>query len=168
MQRFDPQIVGFMEGEVTNVALTEPGSFPPPGVGNLVVDPTKQFRLHVEWEVFGFLVPLWLAALGGSWDVTVYAESIGGGPERRIGNTTVSVGSSLPATTHAGEPNARKFIADITVPAGVLGENIPASNQSGVYKLVTTTFLDSTLLGVPGFDVVGFEEGPIIMVENPR
>lgn len=167
MQRFDPELPGFLQGEVTTVNLVEPASFAPLGVSNLVIDPTKQFGIKVEWEIFGLLVPLWLAALGGNWNVSVYAESVGGGPERLIGATNVPVGSSIPATVHAAEPNARKFTANVVVPAGSLSEGNPGANTSGVYKLVTTTFLDSSLPGIPGYDMVGFEEGPIIMVENP-
>ncbi len=168
MQRFDPDLPGFMQGDVTAVRLREPADFAPLGVSNLVIDPTEQFQLRVEWEVYGLLVPLWMSALGGSWLVTVHAESVGAGPERRIGSTNVAVTNFGPATVHTAEPNARRYTADITVPAGVLAENSPTGNVSGVYKLVTTAFLDSTLIGVPGFDVVGFEEGPIIMAENPN
>ncbi|MDH4118095.1 MAG: hypothetical protein OEW30_11975 [Acidimicrobiia bacterium] len=167
MQRFDPDLPGFMQGDVTDVTLREPASFAPLGVSNLVIDPTRPFGIRVEWEVYGLLVPLWMSALGGAWNVSVYAESVGGGPERLIGTANVNVNNSSPATVHAGEPNARKYTANIQVAPNTLQEGNPGSNRSGVYKLVTTTFLDSSLPGVPGFDVVGFEEGPIIMVENP-
>jgi hypothetical protein len=61
MDQFDPQIMGLMEGEVTGVTVTDPQPFVG-GVGNRVVDPTKAFTLTIEWELFGQLVPLWLAA----------------------------------------------------------------------------------------------------------
>lgn len=88
MDQFDPQITGLMEGEVTGVTVTDPQPFVG-GVGNRVVDPTKPFTLTIEWELFGQLVPLWLAALSGNWDVSVYAESLGGGNEVRLGSATV-------------------------------------------------------------------------------
>ena len=37
---------------------------------------------------------------------------------------------------------------------------------SGVYKLVVTVFLDS-VFGSPGYDIMGFAEGPVIKMENP-
>jgi hypothetical protein len=75
--RFDPNIPKYMEGEVGDVVITSPAGFPPPALPNRVVDPTKPFTLDVTWNMFGALVPLWMAALGGSWQVTVYAESLG-------------------------------------------------------------------------------------------
>lgn len=80
MLQFDPNIPGLMEGEVTGVAVIDPQPFKY-GVGNHVVDPNKPFELKIEWTIFGQLVPLWLSALEGEWDVSVYAESLGKGPE---------------------------------------------------------------------------------------
>jgi hypothetical protein len=45
-------------------------------------------------------------------------------------------------------------------------ENPGDPTQSGTYKIVVTTFLDSDL-GPVGYDMMGYAEGPIIKVENP-
>lgn len=55
----------------------------------------------------------------------------------------------------------------LTVRAGTLPEGDPGSQVSGIYKLVASVFLNSNL-GSPGFDMVGFNEGPIIQIENPN
>ena len=58
-------------------------------------------------------------------------------------------------------------VAKLVVPAGTLSEENPGQNApSGVYELVVTAFLDSTL-GDPGYDIMGFSRGPTIKVESP-
>jgi hypothetical protein len=53
------------------------------------------------------------------------------------------------------------------VPAGTLSEEDPGNpNQSGTYKIVVTTFLNSAL-GQVGYDMMGYAEGPIVKVESP-
>ncbi len=163
-QSFDPTIPGYLEGEVNSITVTAPATFPAPALRRLVVDPTKPFDLTIEWEIFGDLVPLWLAALAGTWNVSVFAESIGPGPEVRLGTTTVKTTDTLPCTVNQAKSNCTKYSATITVPAGTLTEDI--GDDSGTYKLVATVFLDSSL-GTPGFDLTGFREGPIIRAENP-
>ena len=52
----------------------------------------------MDWNIQGLLAPLWLSALGGNWDVSVYAESLGGGNEVRLGTATVAADPRSPAT----------------------------------------------------------------------
>jgi hypothetical protein len=151
MTQFDPNIPGFIQGEVTRVTVLDPRP-----VGNHVLDPTKPFDVEIEWNVSGPLAPLWLFALGGNWDVSVYSESIGAGQEARLGtNNTV-----------AADPNRLNYSATVTVPAGSLAEHTPGTNFGGIYKLAVAVFLDSSLPG--GFDMIGFAEGPTIQSENPE
>ncbi len=158
MQQFDPNIPGLIEGQVTTFVVTDPaGTFPPFEVGNHVLDPGEAFDVTVKWEVTGLLRPLWLAALGGNWNVQVFAESIGGGPEILIGADN----------TVAADPTKSQYDVTFTVPAGTLAEGNPGDNVSGIYKLVVSVFLNSNL-GGPGFDMTGFNEGPIIQVEDPN
>jgi hypothetical protein len=166
MNQFDPQLPGLLEGAVTNVAVTDPQPFVG-GTGNHVIDPSKDFTLKVEWEVFGQLAPLWLAALAGDWDASVYAESLGEGKEVRLGTQLVPTANTLPCTVNAAQVNCTKFEAEITVPAGTLDEHNPGTDQSGIYKLVAAVFLNSNLAGIPGYDLIGFSEGPIIQAEVP-
>jgi hypothetical protein len=166
MNQFDPQLPGLLEGDVTSVAVIDPQPFVG-GSGNHVIDPTKEFTLKVEWEVFGQLAPLWLAALAGDWDASVYAESLGGGNEVRLGTELVPTANTLPCTVNAAQVNCTKFEAEITVPANTLDEHTPGTDLSGIYKLVAAVFLNSNLAGIPGYDLIGFSEGPIIQAENP-
>ena len=66
----------------------------------------------------------------------------------------------------AADPAVADYAVELTVPPNALDEGNPGSQTSGIYKLVVSVFLDSTL-GSPGFDMTGFNEGPIIQVENP-
>jgi hypothetical protein len=164
-QSFDPTIPGYLEGEVGAIVLSAPATFPPPALRRLVVDPGKPFDVTVEWEIFGDLVPLWLGALDPSWQVEVYAESIGPGPEVTIGSATVAKTATQPCTVNTAKSNCTKYSAKVTVAAGTLPEDDGTS--SGIYKLVATVFLNSSLPG-QGYDLSGFTEGPIIRVEGPQ
>ena len=169
MQQFDPNLLNFvgqplMQGDVTSVAVTEPGGIVA-GLSNNVVDPNQPFEVTVEWKIFGGLVPLWIAALDPSglnpWTVSIYAESIGGGQEQLVGEAQVATS----AFTNGAGLLERDYTATVTVAAGTLQEGNPGSNTSGVYKLAAVVFLDSQL-GVLGYDLAGFSEGPIIEVES--
>jgi len=162
--RFDPNVpfdpsnpTGlFIEGDMSVLAVTE---HPAIGSGNLVIDPSKDFDISCEWSVAGSAAPIWLGALASNdWVVSAYVESVGPGDEKFAASTTVPVG--IPALSNS-------YSATLTVPAGTLKEENPGDpSQSGVYKLVVTVFLDSTL-GPVGYDMMGYAEGPIIKAENP-
>lgn len=157
MEQFDPNIPGLITGDVTTVIVIDPDAAAIPfQVGNHVLNTDEEFFVDVSWELQGVLVPLWLAALGGNWNVQLFAESLGGGPEILLARDD----------TVAADPAVRTYSARLTVPPTSLEEGNPGSNTSGIYKLVVSVFLDSTL-GEPGFDITGFSEGPIIQVENP-
>jgi hypothetical protein len=76
---FSPNIPGYMQGEITDIVVDAPTNFPPPAIGTYIVNPATPFQVTVKWTLSGVLVPLWQKALGGSWQVTVYAESQGAG-----------------------------------------------------------------------------------------
>jgi hypothetical protein len=164
--RFDPNLPptsptsGAIEGEFTRVAITEQ-----PAIGdvNAVVNRSQSFNIDVDWHIFGNLTPLWLGALSVNtpdWVVTAYAESQGPGPEVSLGSVNVPVG---------GPPFSQdvSYTATITVPPFTLPEEDPGNpNQSGIYKISVTTFLDSSLGGP--YDMIGFADGPRIKVEDPE
>jgi hypothetical protein len=165
--RFDPNIPPggptdpAIEGEFLGiVAITEK---PTLGKSNLIVNRDQTFDIEVEWRVFGNLVPLWLTALSvrsKNWVVTAYAESQGPGDEVTLGSVDVPVGGPF-------FQQEEKYKAKLTVPANLLSEENPGDpTQSGTYKIVVTTFLDSDL-GPVGYDMMGYAEGPIIKVESP-
>lgn len=162
MNQFDPKLPGLIEGDVTSVLVTDPQPFVG-GMGNHVVDPSKAFTLTVEWRLTGQLVPVWLAALGGNWDVSAYAESLGGGTEARLGTATVAANAFTPDP----DVNNVRYTATIIVPANTLDEHTPGTDRGGIYKLAVAVFLNSALLGVPGYDLIGYREGPIIQAEIP-
>ena len=165
--RFDPNIPPAgptdpaIEGEFTGiVGITEK---PTLGKSNLVINADEAFDIEVSWHVFGNLVPLWLTALSvdsKNWVVTAYAESQGPGDEITLGSVDVPVGGP-------GFSLDEAYSATLTVPAGTLNEENPGDpTQSGTYKIVVTTFLDSDL-GPVGYDMMGYAEGPIVKVESP-
>jgi hypothetical protein len=158
MQQFDPNIPGLIEGNVSTVLVIDPaGTFPPFEVGNHVLNPADPFKISISWEITGLLRPLWLSALGGNWNVQVFAESLGGGPEILL----------VRDDSVAADPSTGSYSVTIDVPPNTLQEGDPGSNVSGIYKLVASVFLNSNL-GSPGFDMTGFNEGPIIQVEKPE
>ncbi len=165
MDRFDPNIPGIIEGDVTSVVVVDPTNPGFPDVGNLVLDPTQPFSVNVEWEIFQpFSIQFINSALlaGQQWDVSVYAESYGDSPEIRIGTATVAPN----AFVVGAQPFGKKYTTTITVPATTLQGHDAGTNRSGIYKLVVCVFLNSND-GAPGFDMVGFHEGPIVKAENP-
>jgi hypothetical protein len=163
MLQFDPNIPGLIEGEITTVQVIDPAlEFPPFERGNHVLDPNKPFQVHVEWKIEGPLRPLWLAALGGNWNVQLFAESVGGGPEILLASD-----NSVAANPYPTPPGPGYYSVDLNVGTHALPEGDPGSNVSGIYKLVVSVFLNSEL-GSPGFDMAGFNEGPIIQIEDPH
>jgi len=166
--RFDPNIPPTgptdpaIEGEFLGiVGITER---PTLGKSNLVVNRAKPFDIEVRWRVFGNLVPLWLTALSvrtKDWVVTAFAEAQGPGDEVSLGEVRVPVRGPFFGQNE-------EYTGKLTVPAFTLPEGDPGNTtQSGVYKIVVTTFLDSDL-GPVGYDMMGYAEGPIIKVEDPE
>jgi hypothetical protein len=164
--QFDPDVpTGFLTitGEFTSAVLVS--EVPAIGVSNLVLNPQNTFDIKVDWKIDGNIAELWLSALAvasPNWVVTAYAESIGPGPEQILIAKEVPV---LPLPS-ANPPFA--YSTTLTVPANTLPEENPGDPLvSGVYKLVVTVFLDS-VFGSPGYDIMGFAEGPVIKMENPE
>lgn len=159
MTQFDPNRPNLVQAEVTGLIVFE--APPAPEVSNLVVNPNEDFFIQVSWSVRGQDAPAWLNAGTGNWNVQAYAESIGGGFEGLIArDDTIAPDPLTPILDYA---------VTLTVPAGTLQEGNPGSNDSGLYKLAVAVFLNSNLPKVPpgrGFDMIGFQEGPVIQVED--
>lgn len=131
--------------------LLNPGSFTATVIDNngnpsSVLDAGTQFTINATWQVS----PLAALLLGGQWEIAAYVESVGAGPERQIGPTSVVPldGRTTPYTT------------TITVAGGTLPNN-PAPPNSGVYKLVTV--LTHRNFGSVS-DVSAVEEGPFLRI----
>lgn len=157
LSTFDPDRGSDFKGEFLVFEVRDPAL--PTHQPNLVIDPSQDFDIQLEWRLAGNDVGMYIAALGGNWSIEVFAESVGPGPELRIvADNTVPAAPAL---------NLRDYKVTLTVPAGTLQEGNPgAGDPSGVYRLVATVFLNAGL-NAPGKDIVGFAEGPMIMVENP-
>jgi hypothetical protein len=161
--QFDPELVpDLFKGDFTNVVVDDPaiaGHVP-----NLVIDPSHPFAIHVSWRLVGTQVPLYMAALDNEWVVTAYAESIGPGPELKL--ATGNEPKTNATITAQGNVPVYEWTHTLQVPAGLLQEENPGGNPSGTYLTVVTAFLNSNL-GSPGFDIIGFNQGPMLKVEDP-
>ena len=155
LSRFDPDRGSEFKGEFTEVLVLDPAS---PGQNpNYVLNPAKEAHVKVSWKLEGRLVPLYVRALEDPWVIKLFAETMGPGDDLYIATSQVE----------KGDPAQQKtYETTLVIPPYTLKEGNPTSNNSGVYKLVITAFLDSRL-GTPGFDISGFTEGPLIRVENP-
>ena len=118
-------------GAITGVIVNSP--FPD---SQLIVDRRDAWTITVNWSISGFLAP----ALGGSWQVRAFLESMGGGFEGQAGATTI-----VPAAART---------AVINVPPA---NTVPGMNP-GAYKLVVTlTHVNPAPTGV-----AGYQEGTIV------
>ena len=53
------------------------------------------------------------------------------------------------------------------MPPNTIEEHTPGTDRGGICKLAVAVFLNSTLLGLPAYDLIGYHEGPVIQAENP-
>ena len=109
-----------------------------------VLEAGAEFKVKTKWAI-GALAAL---LLGGEWVVTVYVESIGPGPERRIGTDTVPLNGSA------------NYSTIVVVPPNSVTNN-PNPPVSGVYKLVTV--LTHRNFGQIS-DVAAIAEGPLVRI----
>ena len=130
----------------------------PPGSGTLdvtvkdnnggpstVLEADKDFTIEAAWSIDEYSA----GVLGGRWELAAYVESIGPGPEWKVGETK-----------RVELDGRTSYEAVITVPAGTLPDN-PAPPRSGVYKLVTVLthrMLDKVT------EVAAFFEGPMLRI----
>lgn len=167
MHQFDPNLVDeygniLLQGGITDVIVREK---PDMGRPNHVIDPNEKFFVVVKWEVYGEQLPLYMDALNDPWYIAAFAESLGEGPELKIGEETVLMSAGTPCTTG---PHCLRWEKVIEVDPNTLKEANPFTAPdapSGIYKLAVSVFLDSSL-GEKGFDLVGFYEGPVIQAES--
>lgn len=131
---FQPSNVpALFTGAITNVAVNSP--FPD---SQLIIDTKDAWSINVSWNTSGFLAP----AIGGTWQVRAFAESMGGGFEGQVG----------PTVTVAAAGGLNKNATIPVAPANTLGIG------AGAYKLVVTlTHVNPNPTGV-----AGYEEGTIV------
>lgn len=116
------------------------------GAPTTVLEASAPFTIETNW----YLDATTATYLGGHWEVAVYAESIGKGPERQLGTTVivaVNGGVSYSATVN---------VAANTLP------NDPSEPHSGVYKLVAVLLLRNVAGKVT--NVAAVAESPIVRI----
>ena len=136
-----------LDGTITNVTILDKDSNP-----NRVIDDEFPFVVKVDWTVSP---PATARLLDGKWQINLYAESLGPGPELKIGSGTLTANGS---TT---------YTLSITVPppyGGLASDETPPPD-SGVYQLTVVL----TYLTVTGrkTEMAGFAEGPTFMLREP-
>ncbi|HEX5811940.1 MAG TPA: hypothetical protein VFY38_07565 [Pseudonocardia sp.] len=105
--------------------LLSPGTFTAElidnnGVPSTVLEAGQEITVKAEWTISALAALL----MGGQWEVAAYAESIGPGVEKQIGDTVVK---PLDGSTN--------YNAEIKVPANTLPDNL-GPGESGAYKVV--------------------------------
>jgi hypothetical protein len=146
-----PFAAAILDGAITTIDTHDLDGNP-----NRVLSPVLPFTVTVSWSNTGTLVPF----MGGEYTVRVYAESMGPGPEREIGHTTVPVNG------------AGNYAVTLNVPAGVLAAAEPdlpnatgAFEPSGVYKLVAVVSYSNFGVNLP---IAGFrEEARMFEIRQP-
>jgi hypothetical protein len=124
----------------------------PDGTPNNILQESIGGSVKVDWGFSGpgrfFLTPT-------QFQVDLYAESIGPGPEKLVGTVTVLGSNHTPGPVW-------NFSRSVVIPAG----SLPAqgATASGVYRL--TVVITNSIGGVRTA-LGGFVEGPIIEVRNP-
>jgi hypothetical protein len=157
MTNFDPDRGVSFQGKFDFVNVIDLTA-PPGHQRNLVIDPQKKFAIEIQWTLTGGDVGLYLGheATEESWRINIFAECMGPGEDKVL----------YEGKEPKGEAEDPKIYAHTCeIPPGKLPENIP-DTQSGVYKLVATVFLNNT--SNMGYDIAGFYEGPMIMIECPE
>jgi hypothetical protein len=162
---FDPQLkingTTVVCGEFTKVQVSQAPGFPG-DVSNMIVDPSRPFKIDLEWKMAGELgyVNTVLNDIGDKeWKIQVFAEKMGPGTDLQIYNTilpnVVVPVDTLPATWNHS----------CNISANVLEEHVPGDpTKSGMYRLCFVIFANTT---VPGCnDIIGCREGPIILAER--
>ncbi len=162
---FDPDLgAGKLQFKCTSVKVIDPAVSPSgfTNESNHVIDPNEPFKLEVNWEGEGYLLPIWMSAMSNSWSLRAYAESVGPGAD-----VVLATGSELKSSaivSGAGPTTKFKWTHTINVPAGKLTED--TLSNSGIYQLTVTMFANSAIPG--DYDVSGFTQQPItIRVEDP-
>jgi len=129
----------------------------PDGTPNNILQKDLANSCTVSWSFTGggsaFLNP-------STFTVDLYAESIGPGPERRLGSVSVSGASPGHNYTVTIPIPPNSLLAD---GEGGLGIPVPPG-ASGVYKLVAVI---NNAVGGARDKLAGFAEGPIIEIRNP-
>ena len=137
--RFDPVDVDHLSGDI-DVEILDQDDDP-----NHVLEITMPWKVQVDWRLFGPIA----AAIGGTWEVKVFVESIGQGFEGEVGSAT----KALTDLEAGSSVTNRKYQTIINVPA-----NTPPN--TGVYKPVVLITYKNDSGDIMA--MAGFSEAPLI------
>jgi hypothetical protein len=111
-----------MQGDITNVAVIDPA--PLGQLGNLVLDPDRDFTLEITWRVFGVLAPLWLAPLGQNWaDCLEYTVTV-----------TVSAGT-LPEDDGGDVSGAYKLVVSVFLNSAIGPYDVTGIREGPIIRM---------------------------------
>ena len=114
-----------------------------------VIEASRPFTVDCSWNIDVITA----SYLGGTWHVDLYAESINGDFESRIGGTSEAV-----------VPGQIAYKSRITVPGDTLPSDVPVKPQGNdalAYKLVTILRHDN---GTVTTSITALVEGPVVLV----
>lgn len=139
-----PLPTGFFDVITVGPTVHESGGAPP----TTIMRTDQAWHAHVEWDTSGLLTG-WIA---GKWDLHLYLESVGPGPEIELTDPNEHEIPLKPG------PSPIHYHYHPDVKAGVV--------PPGAYQLVLTlTYKDAA--GNPG-QMAGWWQGPIIQFFTPK
>lgn len=139
--------VAGLDGEITAVTILDKDSNP-----NRVIDDEFPFNVTVDWNV---KPPATAQLLDGKWVVNLYAESLGPGPEAKIGTGTLAANGGLDYS----------LTIPVNPPYGGLTSDETPPPDSGVYQLTVVLTYRTNTGGLT--EMAGFAEGPTFMLREP-
>jgi hypothetical protein len=139
----------FNQYSATLSAITIQGLGAEPPAPTTIIRTTDAWEIQVELSAAGILVP----ALGGTWHVTAYLESMGPGPDLDLPNVFLDT-DEIDVPLNGGA----NYTFTISVPAGAVPVRPEA--RSSAYKLVVVVSY-TDLLNNPS-RMAGFVEGSML------
>lgn len=122
---------------------------------NQVLETDLDWAVKVDWSIFGPDAP----AIGGDWHIKVFVESMGPGPEKKIGEKDVPVSAAAPSLD-------RHYTTKINMPAGTIATD---GHEDGVYKLVTVITHSNSGAGITKLDkMAAFAQEPLLQFYTPQ
>jgi hypothetical protein len=135
-------------GVTGNVSVTvlDPAGIAP----TTIIQTDHAWQVRVDWFIDGAVAPF----IGGKWKVRVYAESLGNGEEKQIGDTMdVDLNTTPPL------PTPRNYSTTVNIPK--FSDDALKGLDAGLYRLMTAVLYENLLVPL---EMAGFEEGPIVQI----
>lgn len=135
-------------GVTGNVSLTvlDPSGIAP----TTIIQTDHAWQVRVNWFINGVVAPF----IGGKWKVRVFAESMGNGAEKQIGDTMeVDLNSTPPL------PTPRNYTTTLNIPR--FADDAVKGLDKGLYRLTTAVLYENLLVPL---EMAGFQEGPIVQI----